>query len=142
MIFLFLNLFYEHDKTINQHFQIQNHFLLSILSLRFGNYLRFIYYLSSLIMSPVSLPDLISSLSLCTSFSCIFRRNKIYMHIYLNFSFVRFISNSLMIICYITKVWHNLVNLLLYWLFFVFISSAFIIFMIIYKITLTNIGLQ
>ena len=102
MIFLFLNLFYEHDKTINQHFQIQNHFLLSILSLRFGNYLRFIYYLSSLIMSPVSLPDLISSLSLCTSFSCIFRRNKIYMHIHLNFLFVRFISNSLMIIYYIT----------------------------------------
>ena len=36
----FLSLFYEDDKPINQHFQIQNRFLFSILSLLFGNYLR------------------------------------------------------------------------------------------------------
>ena len=36
----FLSLFYENDKPINQHFQIQNRFLFSILSLLFGNYLR------------------------------------------------------------------------------------------------------
>ena len=40
MIFLFTGLFYEHDKTIYQHFQIQNQFHFSILSLLFGNYLR------------------------------------------------------------------------------------------------------
>ena len=38
--FPLLNLFYEKYKTIDQHFQIQNNFLFSMISLLFGNYLR------------------------------------------------------------------------------------------------------
>ena len=40
MIFLFSGLFYEYDKTINQHFQIQNYFHFLIFSLHSDNYLE------------------------------------------------------------------------------------------------------
>ena len=53
---------YEYDQTIKQHFQIQNCFPFSTLVLLFGNY----SIISLLIVSSVSLPSLIFSLSLHT----------------------------------------------------------------------------
>ena len=40
MIFIFSGLFYEHDKIINQRFQIQNYFHFLIFSLHSDNYLK------------------------------------------------------------------------------------------------------
>ena len=65
MIFLFLGLFYEYKQPINQHFQIQNYYHFLIFSLLPDNYLKKIEKRLLIILS-ASLPNLVSSLSLCT----------------------------------------------------------------------------